>query len=310
MAFVQIAALLPRRTGYRLGVQALHTAGEDVLHLRFGGSIEQIFELELVDAFDPRGQRHRCMLEAMAGSDAFYDRDEWFKTYLRGRERPDNPNDAIERPIFDALAGDLRGLGIVDLGCGDARFGREALEQGADSYHGIESSRGMAAAARKNLAGTHGQITHGTIERWRPDPDEADLVTSRLALNHVEDLGAVFEQVRSALRPGGRMLLTVEHPIITSNHESLAGGKRTSWLVDDYFRTGARPHLWQGREVLKYHRTLDDYIDLVQESGLQLETLRESRPFRKNFQNEAEYERRLRIPLFLFIVAGKPHRSG
>lgn len=41
-------------------------------------------------------------------------------------------------------------------------------------------------------------------------------------------------------------------------------------------------------------------------SGLRLERLRESRPSHEHFQGEQEYERRLRIPLFLFIAARKP----
>jgi SAM-dependent methyltransferase len=243
------------------------------------------------------------MLQPMSGRGAFYDDDEWRATYLQGRERPDNPHDAIERPIFRELAGDLSGLDIIDLGCGDARFGREALEEGAHSYLGVEISEQMAILAQKNLEGLNGRIIHGSIEGWRARPREADLVTSCLALNHVEDLGNVFMQVRTALRTDGRMILSVEHPIITSNYRNLEAGRRTSWLVDDYFLTGARPHRWVGREVVKYHRTLEDYLDLLQGSGLQLVTLRESRPLRENFQSEEEYRRRLRIPLFLFIVA-------
>lgn len=245
----------------------------------------------------------------MPGHDEFYDRDDIHEAYLRHRQRPDNPNDAIERPIFLELAGDLSGLDIIDLGCGDARFGREALEQGARSYCGIEVSERMAALARRNLEDFNGRIEHQAIERWRAEPTTADLVTSRLALNYVEDLPGVFRQMHEALRPQGRVVLTVEHPVITSNFESLVSGRRSNWLVDDYFRTGARPHQWMGQEVVKYHHTLDDWLDLVQHSGLRLERLRESRPSRENFQSQEEYARRLRIPLFLFIVARKPARS-
>jgi len=125
-------------------------------------------------------------------------------------------------------------------------------------------------------------------------------------MNYIEDLQSVFQQIHEALRPGGRMVLTVEHPVITSNFENLGSGRRTNWLVDDYFQSGARPHEWMGQEVIKYHHPLDDWLDMVQNSGLQLERLRESRPSRENFQSQEEYERRLRIPLFLFIAALKP----
>jgi SAM-dependent methyltransferase/predicted acetyltransferase len=251
------------------------------------------------------GVQH-CILDEMPDSEAFYDRDDVLENYLQHRRRPDNPNDAVERPAFLQLAGDLKDLDIIDLGCGDALFGREALERGARSYVGVEVSESMATLAQRNLAGLAGRIEHASIEDWRAEPATADLVTSRLALNYIEDLAGIFRHMHESLRPGGRVVLSVEHPVITSSFESLASGRRSNWLVDDYFRTGPRPHRWLGHEVLKYHRTLDDYLDLVQNSGMLLERVRESRPSRENFQSEEEYQRRLRIPLFLMIAARKP----
>lgn len=236
----------------------------------------------------------------------FYDRDGVHKAYLKHRHSPDNPNDAIEHPIIDQLASDLRGLDVVDLGCGDGRFGRVALEQGARSYLGVEVSQRMAALARRKLEGLAGGVLHQAIEAWRATPASADLVTSRLALNHVEDVASVLRQADEALRPVGRLVLSVKHPVITSNFASLANGRRTDWVVDDYVRTGARPHTWMGQEVVKYHHTLEEWLELVQGSGLGLDRLRESRPSREHSRIEQEYERRLQIPLFPFIAARKP----
>jgi hypothetical protein len=74
----------------------------------------------------------------MPGDEAFYDNPEVQANYFAHRARPDNPNDALERPLFLELAGNLSNLDIVDLGCGNASFGKEALLQGARSYTGIE----------------------------------------------------------------------------------------------------------------------------------------------------------------------------
>jgi SAM-dependent methyltransferase len=241
----------------------------------------------------------------MSTQDEFYDREGVLDRYRRHRDRQDNPNDAIERPIFLELLGNVRGLDIVDLGCGDAGFGREALEQAARSYHGVEVSRAMVDLARRSLDAERGSVELVSIERWQPRPGEADLVTSRLALNYVEDLSDVFRKAQLALTPSGRFVFSVEHPVITSSFESLAGGVRTSWLVDNYFLTGARRHEWLGQEVTKYHRTIEDYLVLLRENGFGLERLRESRPSPENFENHEEYLRRLRIPLFLFVSARK-----
>jgi trans-aconitate methyltransferase len=242
----------------------------------------------------------------MSEEQAFYDKPDVQAKYIAHRDRPDNPNDVLERPYFLELAGSLSNLNIIDLGCGDASFGKEALLQGAQSYTGIEISKAMVDLAHQMLTNTSGKVHHGSIETWQAQSEKSDLISSRLALNYVEDLNSVFEKIYKALRPGGRVVISIEHPVITSSFTSLAAGRRTTWLVDDYFKSGARTHMWLGHRITKYHHTLEEYLDLFADTGFELERIRESRPQPENFVSREAYERRLRIPLFLFIAARKP----
>lgn len=85
----------------------------------------------------------------------FYDDDVVFETYMSGREtRVDSPNETLEKPVFGELVGNLTNLRILDLGCGNAAFGLEALQQGCHSYLGIDGSYKMVEGAKANLAGT------------------------------------------------------------------------------------------------------------------------------------------------------------
>jgi len=235
----------------------------------------------------------------------FYDDEKVFATYRARREtRVDSPNDVLEKPVFDDLAGDLAGLRILDLGCGSAGFGRDAYQRGCRSYLGIDGSENMIRLAEDVLSGTPGEVVRARIETWDYPPRQFDLVVSRLAIHYLEDIETVFAQVFHSLVAGGRFVFSVEHPVITSCDRAWrSGGSRQYWIVDDYFETGPRTTSWMGGTVIKYHRTVEDYFGALVRAGFAVDAVRESRPQRALFADEATYERRKRIPLMLFFAA-------
>ena len=60
-----------------------------------------------------------------------YNNEVFFEQYIKRRYRENSPNESIEKPAFFQLIGDVKGKQILDLGCGDAKFGEELLENGA-----------------------------------------------------------------------------------------------------------------------------------------------------------------------------------
>ena len=237
----------------------------------------------------------------------FYDQDEVFKTYWEGRRsRGDNPNDTLEKPVILELAGDLADQRILDLGCGNADLGLYALSQGCQSYLGVEGSHKMAAAAQPQFTGMAGRVVHARLEDWDYPPEAFDLAIARLVFHYIQDIQAVFRQVNRALVKGGRLVFSIEHPVITSSDKVWdRSGPRQDWVVDNYFLTGPRVTSWMGGQVIKYHRTVEDYFAGLQQAGFEVLSVRESAPRREHFQDEATYLRRQRIPLFLFMAGRK-----
>ena len=235
----------------------------------------------------------------------FYDDEAIFASYMSGREtRIDGPNETLEKPVFDELVGGLANLRILDLGCGNATFGLEAVQQGCQSYLGIDGSHRMAEAAQQKLSGTFGKVECAKLEAWNFPSNQFDLVTSRLALHYVPEIETAFRKVYRALVDGGRFIFSIEHPVITScDRARPGGGQRQDWIVDDYFETGPRRIHWMGGEVIKYHRTVEDYFAALRSAGFVVNAIRESRPQRSHFKDEATFERRKRIPLMLFFSA-------
>jgi SAM-dependent methyltransferase len=238
---------------------------------------------------------------------AFYDDERVFANYAQLRAHPDCTNDTLEWPVMSELLGPLAGLRVLDLGCGDALFGRRALDDGAASYLGVDGSANMVAAARRTLADSGGAVVQASLLDWQPPEAAFDLVASRLALHYLPALAPLFARVFDALVPGGRFVYSVEHPVLTScQRDGRDAVVVDDWVVDDYFRPGPRVTRWLGAEVLKYHRTVEDHFRGLNEAGFVVEQLRESRPQARHFSDPVFFERRQRYPLFLFLAARRP----
>jgi SAM-dependent methyltransferase len=238
------------------------------------------------------------------GGPEFYDDPTVFEYYLSRRTDSLGANETLEKPVLTDLIGEMKGLRILDLGCGDARIGREALQKGSKTYIGIDGSYKMVQLAQEMLAGTSGTVYQTRIEHWSYLEEQFDLVISRLALHYLEEVGGIFQKVYHTLIPGGRFIFSIEHPVITSSDRALQqGGLRQEWIVDNYFETGARTTKWMGGEVIKYHRTIEDYFTGLREAGFLVDAVRESKPQPEMFPDKENYQRRKRIPLMLFFSA-------
>ncbi|MEO1451404.1 MAG: class I SAM-dependent methyltransferase [Bacteroidota bacterium] len=237
-----------------------------------------------------------------------YDDPDFFDQYISKRARPATPNSLLEKPVIDELIGSVSGLNILDIGCGDGRYGAELMQKGAVHYTGIDSSTRMiqrAASLHQEPAMT---FEVEMVEGYVYPTASFDLVLSRLVLHYVADLQSVFQQIYQSLRPGGRFVASVEHPVITSCYEAYhQPGKRQDWIVDRYFEPGPRKNQWLGQEVIKYHLPLEQYLQQLNDVGFRLLHVRESAPRPELFADQQEYARRRRIPLFLMWEVQKPN---
>lgn len=234
---------------------------------------------------------------------SFYDDLEVFDRYREHRRGGvSSPNDIMESPAVLQALGPVAGLRVLDLGCGDAAFGRDLIAAGARSYLGIDGSTAMVAQAKRTLAGTVGRAVRADLENFAVPDASVDLVVSRLALHYVRDLAPVLAACHRAVAGGGRLLITVLHPVITSHDTAPTEQGRTDWVVDDYFEPGARERPWLGRTVRWYHRTMEQHIDALTNAGFRLTTVSECEPVEALFEGDVdELQRRRRVPLFLLL---------
>ncbi|MTH53222.1 methyltransferase domain-containing protein [Bacillus mangrovi] len=245
-----------------------------------------------------------------AGSEA-YEQKQFIESFLKRRHRNDSPNRTIETPAVLKLIGDPSGIHVLDIGCGDGSLGSFLLAKGCASYLGIEGSEQMAAKAEERLAGTSGMVERVFMEEYSYPMESFDLVVSQLAIHYCADIDSLFSSIIRTLKPGGRLVFSIQHPLLTSSYKRAeAGTKRSDWIVDDYFKTGKRVENWMGEQVVKYHRTASDYYEALTKAGFKIERFLEPKPDPSLFENQQEYERRLRIPLFLLFACRKEGKEN
>src|SRR5690242_9099866 len=116
-----------------------------------------------------------------------YDREDFFQGYSQLGRSIAGLDGAPEWPALRAMLPDLRGLRVVDLGCGFGWFCRWARAQGAARVIGIDLSEKMLARARSApVAGI--VYEQADLERLSLPGGSFDLAYSALAFHYVENI--------------------------------------------------------------------------------------------------------------------------
>jgi malonyl-CoA O-methyltransferase len=128
----------------------------------------------------------------------------WAPTYP---PRPHNALMEIEQEAMLALFPDVRGLMILDAGCGSGRYLRELEARGATAI-GMDLSAAMLARAHEVTP----KIARADIRALPFDAMSIDMVVCGLALGDLPELELALSEMARVLRPGGLVIYSVVHP--------------------------------------------------------------------------------------------------
>ncbi|MEM9564766.1 MAG: class I SAM-dependent methyltransferase [Actinomycetota bacterium] len=122
-------------------------------------------------------------------------------------------NAYYERPAMLELAGDVNGRRVLDAGCGSGLLASALRAKGAD-VTGFDASPAMVGLARNRLGDGVRVHVADLAARLPFDDAEFDDVIASLVLHYLRDWTAPLAELRRILRPGGRLLVSVNHPAI------------------------------------------------------------------------------------------------
>lgn len=123
-----------------------------------------------------------------------------------------NPLVMIEAPEVSRALGDVRGLSVLDVGCGTGRHAIELAKAGAH-VTGVDFSNGMLEKARAKPGAESVRFLHQDAASTLPfEPRSFDRVISCLVVDHVKDLAAFFSELHRVCRDDGSIVVSVMHP--------------------------------------------------------------------------------------------------
>ncbi len=240
-----------------------------------------------------------------------YDDEGFFSGYSGLARSQKGLEGAGEWPALRGLLPPMQGLRVVDLGCGFGWFCRWAREAGAAGVLGLDLSEKMLAKARDDTADAAIDYRRADLEALSLPAGCFDLAYSSLALHYVEALPGLLAQVHAALGPGGRFVASVEHPIYTAPSQPgfvAAQDGRRVWPLDGYLVEGPRETNWFAPGVVKQHRTIGTYVELLLRAGFTLAALREWGPTDEQIAEHPSWADERERPPFLLLAAVKAER--
>lgn len=238
-----------------------------------------------------------------------YDNPAFFEGYAQLPRSVQGLDGAPEWPTLKSMLPDLAGKTVIDLGCGYGWFCRSARELGAAQVTGVDISEKMLARAAELTADPAITYLRRDLEDVKLEDNSLDLVYSSLALHYLPELDTLFRHVQRALKPGGSLVFSMEHPIYTC-------ASRQGWLTDDngerfwgvnqYQQEGQRVSNWLADGVIKYHRTLGTTLNALIHAGLTLREVNEWGPTQAQIDAWPALAEEAERPMLVLLAAVKP----
>ena len=210
--------------------------------------------------------------------DALEDRDLWSEKAPFWERHIGDEGDRNRRrhvdPVIWRMLGDVRGLDVLDAGCGTGYLSAKLARRGA-RVTAVDYAPGMVAQARARAARLEVALELHLDDCCRLDAvadASQDRVVSNYVLQDLADLGAAVGAFARVLRPGGQAVVVFGHPCFGNPGGPERAGEAVTYTWPfSYFEHRRCEEVWRGTDHATgerfdfpsrftfYHRPLASY---------------------------------------------------
>lgn len=220
-----------------------------------------------------------------------------------------NPTRAglLDKPMIDAC-GNVRGLRVLDCGCGEGRFCRLLTARGAAYVLGLDLCRPMIEAALEMQSDCDEYRVADVQDLWELGAKSFDLCVSYLNQCDLPDFMINNREVFRVLKSGGRFLVANVHPMRSAvgGWHRTHDGEKLHVILDRYFEETERRWKMMGVEFTNFHRSLSTYARGFLDAGFCITDIIEPTVTEAQLKLYPQLDDELRVPNFIIYVLRKP----
>ena len=212
-----------------------------------------------------------------------------------------------EEQILPMAAAYLDGFGeVLDIGTGEGQLARLAARGGATRVIGLDPTDHQVLEATRRGGGP-AYLRAGAAELPFHD-GSFDAVVACLVFEHIEAVDEAIHEVSRVLRPGGRFLFFLNHPLLQTPgsgwiDDQVLDPPEQYWRIGPYLiEDSSLEEVEKGVFIPFIHRPLSRYVNLVIESGMHLVRMEEPAPPPGFIARAEEYADAATIPRLLFLL--------
>lgn len=231
--------------------------------------------------------------------------DGWSKSaspWIRLMQKGDpNRELLLDEPMLE-LCGEVDGLDVLDIGCGEGRFCRMLGKRGA-RITGIDPTEELIIEAQRRQPEA---IYHVAKAEKLPLADACiDLVVSYLSLLDIPDYRVAIKEMKRVLKPGGRCVIANHNGFSTASSKYWARDEHNNklhWTMDNYLKERPNKVEFAGVSVVNWHRPMSAYLQAFLKAGFALENFDEPAAKPEALAKHESMLSNQRVPLFCTMV--------
>jgi SAM-dependent methyltransferase len=207
--------------------------------------------------------------------------------------------------LMEHLAGSTR---VLDVGCGEGQVARRAGRlAGVTFVAGVDPTWAQITVAVERDGGV--ALARATGEGLPFSDRSFDAVVACLVYEHIEAMDEAVAEVGRVLRPGGRFLLLLNHPLLQTPGSGWIDDTildEQYWRIGPYLTEDSRPEEVEKDVWIPFiHRPLSRYVNAMADAGMYVTRMEEPAPPPGFLGRAEEYRDAVTIPRLLVLRAEK-----